>query len=79
MLNGKTRILCTHAIDFLHLADKVIVLKKGEIVVQGSYSEVKDHPSVKEVTDIHDRNAKAKEEAFKPKDSKSEFWNFNAF
>jgi len=28
MLKNKTRILATNAIDFLHLADKIIVLKK---------------------------------------------------
>jgi ATP-binding cassette subfamily C (CFTR/MRP) protein 5 len=31
MLKGKTRILATNAIDFVHLADKVIVLKDGGI------------------------------------------------
>ena len=30
-LNTKTRILVTHAIDFLHLADKIIVIKDGKI------------------------------------------------
>jgi ABC-type bacteriocin/lantibiotic exporter with double-glycine peptidase domain len=63
MLNGKTRVLCTHAIDFLHLADRVVVIKKGEIVVQGEYSDVKDHPSVQEIINIHDKNAKEKKEA----------------
>jgi len=29
MLKGKTRVLVTHAIDFLHLADKVVVLDQG--------------------------------------------------
>jgi ABC-type proline/glycine betaine transport system ATPase subunit len=33
MLGGKTRILVTHAIDFLHLADRVVVMDGGEIVV----------------------------------------------
>ena len=28
-LAGKTRILITHAVDFLHLVDKIIVLKDG--------------------------------------------------
>jgi len=28
-LQGKTRILITHAIDFLHLVDSIIVLKDG--------------------------------------------------
>ena len=31
MLNNKTRVLVTHSIDFLHLADQVIVMKDGEI------------------------------------------------
>ena len=31
MLKNKTRILATNAIDFVHLADKVIVLKDGAI------------------------------------------------
>jgi len=30
-LKTKTRILVTHAIDFLHLADKIIVIKDGKI------------------------------------------------
>lgn len=33
MLHGKTRILATHAIDFLHLADRIVVLKEGKIEV----------------------------------------------
>lgn len=33
MLDKKTRILCTHAIDFLHLADHVIVLDEGKIEI----------------------------------------------
>ena len=30
-LKTKKRILVTHAIDFLHLADKIIVIKDGKI------------------------------------------------
>ena len=36
-LAQKTRILVTHAIDFLHLADQIILLKKGKVVFKGSY------------------------------------------
>jgi ABC-type bacteriocin/lantibiotic exporter with double-glycine peptidase domain len=36
-LRGKTRILVTHAVDFLHLVDKIILLKDGEIILTGSY------------------------------------------
>jgi len=43
LLKGKTRVLCTHAIEFLQLADKVIVMKGGRIAVQGTFSEVADN------------------------------------
>lgn len=31
-LKEKTRILITHAIDFIHLADRVFIMKEGRIV-----------------------------------------------
>ena len=31
LLREKTRILVTHAIDFLHLTDRIFVLKDGRI------------------------------------------------
>lgn len=33
----KTRVLVTHAIDFLGLVDRVIVMKEGRIVAQGPF------------------------------------------
>ena len=33
LLKNKTRVLVTHAMDFLHLCDKIIVMKEGEIVL----------------------------------------------
>ena len=30
-LKTKTRVLVTHAIDFLHLADRIIVIKDGKV------------------------------------------------
>jgi ABC-type bacteriocin/lantibiotic exporter with double-glycine peptidase domain len=32
-LKSKTIILVTHAIDFLHLVDRIVVLKEGEVVL----------------------------------------------
>ena len=65
MLKGKTRILATHAIDFLHLADKIIVLKEGSIATQGSFEEVQKHPIVKNIMAIHNKNEADKTAAFK--------------
>ena len=31
MLKDKTRILVTHAIDFLHLADRIVLMQDGQI------------------------------------------------
>ena len=43
-LKNKTRILVTHAVDFLHLVDRIILLKEGEIILEGSFEEVKNDP-----------------------------------
>ena len=39
-LKTKTRVLVTHAVDFLHLVDKIILLKDGEIILSGKYSDI---------------------------------------
>jgi len=56
MLKGKTRILATHAIDFVHLADRVVVMKEGEIKCQGTYEEVLENEIVKEILEIHNKH-----------------------
>ena len=43
-LKNKTRILVTHAVDFLHLVDRIILLKEGEIILEGSFEDVKNDP-----------------------------------
>lgn len=56
MLRNKTRILVTHAIDFMHLADRVVVMKEGEIKVQGTYEEVLENEIVKEIVKVHNKH-----------------------
>ena len=70
MLKNKTRILATHAIDFVHLADRVIVMKDGEIKVQGTHEEVMEHEIVKEIYEIHNKNKKANLEKIIKKEAK---------
>jgi ATP-binding cassette subfamily C (CFTR/MRP) protein 1 len=56
----KTRILVTHAIDFLHLVDQVILIKEGRVVLHGPYQEVKENVYLKELVRIfksHQRQA----------------------
>ena len=55
--------MVTHAVDFIHLADHVIIMKEGRIQAQGSYNELKSHPYLIQVSDIHSKNKKEIEEA----------------
>jgi ATP-binding cassette subfamily C (CFTR/MRP) protein 4 len=41
-LRGKTIILVTHQLQFLSLADKVVVLNQGRLTAVGSYKRLKD-------------------------------------
>ena len=72
MLKNKTRILATHAIDFVHLADRVVVMKDGEIKVQGTHEEVMKHEIVKEIYEIHNKNKKANLEKIVKKEDKED-------
>eukprot|EP00301_Raphidiophrys_heterophryoidea_P005610 c12337_g2_i1.p1 GENE.c12337_g2_i1~~c12337_g2_i1.p1 ORF type:complete len:1012 (+),score=248.52 c12337_g2_i1:94-3129(+) len=42
LLKGKTRVVATHQIQWLPLADLVIVLKDGSVFAQGKYSDLVD-------------------------------------
>lgn len=52
-LRNRTRILVTHAIDFLSLVDRVIVMHEGEIVLDGAYEDIKEDPYLTKLMDIH--------------------------
>jgi len=40
ILKDKTRVLVTHAVDFLHLADKVIVMQSGRVQAMGTFDQL---------------------------------------
>ena len=50
-LKHKTRILVTHAVDFLHLADRIVIMEKGNIKLVGTYEELKQSEEIKQVID----------------------------
>jgi len=62
-LKEKTIILVTHAIDFLHLVDRIVVFNEGEIVLQGSYEEIKNDPYLVHLMDIHKGHQEMAEES----------------
>ncbi|XP_078439730.1 multidrug resistance-associated protein 4 [Wolffia australiana] len=41
-LKGKTVVLVTHQVDFLHNADLILVMRDGEIVQSGKYNQLLD-------------------------------------
>ena len=45
--------MVTHAVDFLHLADHVIILKKGEVKAKGTFDELVDDPHMMEIMSAH--------------------------
>ena len=55
-LKDKTRVLVTHAIDFLELADRVVVLDKGEIKANGHFNDIKQHPIIVKLLEINEIN-----------------------
>jgi ABC-type multidrug transport system fused ATPase/permease subunit len=53
---SKTRILATHALDFLSQADKIVIMKEGRIAAYGSYDELLDNPLLQEVLAVHGKD-----------------------
>ena len=68
-LKGKTIILATHALDFLKQVDRIFLMKEGEIIKTGHYSEMEDCPEIKELVAIHSVNV---EEQTKEEDNEKE-------
>lgn len=58
VLKDRTRILVTHAIDFLNQADHIIMMEHGRIKAQGTYDELEQ---LKEFSDLMDLNQINKE------------------
>jgi ABC-type bacteriocin/lantibiotic exporter with double-glycine peptidase domain len=53
-LKTKTRILVTHAVDFIHLVDMIIVLQDGKVALKGTYQELKENELIVKLKNIHD-------------------------
>ena len=51
-LKYKTRVLVTHAVDFLHLVDRIFLFKDGQIILEGSYLQLQHNPYLKQLMAI---------------------------
>lgn len=56
ILKDKTRILVTHAVDFINLADKIVIMKEGRITAQGTPAELFANPYLLQLEEIHESN-----------------------
>ena len=63
LLKDKTRVLVTHAVDFVHLADRIVIMKDGGIQAQGTYEELANNEYMLQILDIHKKHKKENEEA----------------
>lgn len=55
-LRDKTRILVTHAIDFINLADRILIMKEGAIDAHGTYEELIENPMLVKLMEINKIN-----------------------
>lgn len=54
-LKDKTRVLITHNLDYLKYVDYVYIMRRGRIVGQGTYREIKTHSYYKRLENISQR------------------------
>ncbi len=54
-MKDKTRVLVTHAVDYLHLCDRIIVMKEGRVVIEGAYQDIKHTSYIKDIMQIHEQ------------------------
>ncbi|KAI9475895.1 MAG: multi drug resistance-associated protein MRP [Benjaminiella poitrasii] len=45
ILKNKARVLVTHGISYLHRADQVVMLREGQIILSGNYSDLMNQKS----------------------------------
>ena len=56
ILKEKTKILVTHAIDFIHMADKIVMMDDGKIKAQGTYDQLLQNEDFKKLLEVNEIN-----------------------
>ena len=68
-LKDRTRILVTHAIDFLERADHIVMMDGGSIIHQGSYADMLEAKPFQELLEINDLNKRVTSDEKEPDSS----------
>lgn len=71
-LEGKTRVIATHAVQFLPYFDYIYIVDKGKIIKGGDYSYIKDTKEYEEIVKVMEENKrKSKDDEMKKTESKN--------
>ena len=72
-LKSKTRVIVTHAIQYIKYADRVFIMEDGRITKQGTYEEVQDTPLFVELQKTFKSNQNNLENQNEPKNEEIKF------
>ena len=59
-VKSKTRVLVTHALDYLKYVDKILIMEQGEVVEQGNYEQIKNGTRFKAINESMMKNEEKK-------------------
>ena len=53
LCKNKTRVLVTHAIDFIHVCDKIVIMEKGQIQAVGTNAELSSNVLLQKIVNAY--------------------------
>mmetsp|Transcript_19102 Transcript_19102/g.18734 ORF Transcript_19102/g.18734 Transcript_19102/m.18734 type:complete len:705 (+) Transcript_19102:2007-4121(+) len=71
-LRGKTRVLVTHAVEFLDQVDRIIVMEKGRIKYIGTYDEIQHSDEIQHILKTLEKTARKNSELEEDKEENKE-------
>ncbi|CAI2363221.1 unnamed protein product [Moneuplotes crassus] len=71
-LRDRTRVIVTHAVDFLDRVDRVIVMEQGRVKLNGSYQQLMEHSYFRKIMQTMEAQDKKDEEQNSSEDEDSD-------